>query len=120
MRQTVSAHMIEAIRPSQLHAWLATHASLRPMVLDVREPWECDTASIRAPDIEVRYIPMGQLMEQLVTLDANRPVACLCHHGARSMQVALFLQQQGFACVANITGGIHAWSQECDQAVPTY
>ncbi|MFY7939968.1 MAG: rhodanese-like domain-containing protein, partial [Burkholderiaceae bacterium] len=52
--------------------------------------------------------------------DRTRPVACLCHHGSRSMQVAAFLVQQGFEHVANIAGGIHAWSSQVDASVPTY
>ena len=48
------------------------------------------------------------------------PIAVLCHHGARSMQVAAFLVQQGFGHVANISGGINAWSSQVDAAVPTY
>jgi rhodanese-related sulfurtransferase len=47
-------------------------------------------------------------------------VACLCHHGARSQRVAMFLNANGFADVANIAGGIAAWSQEVDPAVPSY
>jgi rhodanese-related sulfurtransferase len=44
----------------------------------------------------------------------------LCHHGARSQNVALFLERSGFERVANIAGGINAWSGECDPAVPRY
>jgi rhodanese-related sulfurtransferase len=47
-------------------------------------------------------------------------VACLCHHGARSQRVAMFLAQQGFGEVANIAGGIDAWSAERDPSVPRY
>jgi rhodanese-related sulfurtransferase len=36
------------------------------------------------------------------------------------MQVAMFLAQQGFDTVANITGGINAWSSQVDPSVPTY
>jgi len=53
-------------------------------------------------------------------LSREQPIACLCHHGARSMQVAAFLAQQGFAHVANIAGGINAWSSQVDHTVPTY
>ena len=63
---------------------------------------------------------MGQLVARLSELDPNRPIACLCHHGSRSMQVAVFLAQKGFLKVANITGGIHAWSDQVDPTVPRY
>ena len=63
---------------------------------------------------------MGELPARLAELDASRPVACLCHHGARSLRVAAFLAHNGFGQVANITGGIDAWSHEHDPAVPRY
>jgi rhodanese-related sulfurtransferase len=47
-------------------------------------------------------------------------VICICHHGSRSMQVANFLEQQGFTEVTNLTGGMHAWAVQVDPAVPTY
>ena len=50
----------------------------------------------------------------------DSPIACLCHHGARSLRVASFLQHHGFEHLANITGGIDAWSHESDPAVPRY
>lgn len=113
--------MIAQIRPSQLSAWLETarvHGA--PVVLDVREPTELRVASITADGFDLVTIPMGVIPARLNELDPGQPIACLCHHGARSMQVAMFLQAQGFAQVANIAGGIHAWSAELDPSVPTY
>jgi rhodanese-related sulfurtransferase len=63
---------------------------------------------------------MHTIPARLDELDRDRPIACLCHHGARSMQVAAFLAQQGFAHVANIAGGIDAWSAQVDATVPMY
>ena len=89
-------------------------------MLDVREPWEVALASIQPAGFELRAIPMSSVPAQLAALDPERPVACLCHHGARSQNVALFLERSGFERVANIAGGINAWSGECDPAVPRY
>ena len=113
--------MISHVRPAQLQQWLdqATAGAL-PLVLDVREPWELQTASVTAQGFELLHIPMGSIPQQLATLDADRPVACLCHHGVRSLRVAAFLAQQGFAQVTNITGGIDAWSRELDPSIPLY
>jgi rhodanese-related sulfurtransferase len=36
------------------------------------------------------------------------------------MQVAMFLQSRGFTQIANIAGGIDAWSVERDASVPRY
>ena len=111
--------MIDHIRPAQLSAWFAA-AGPRPLVLDVREPWERQTASVHAQGFELLAIPMGALPASLAALDPARAIACLCHHGTRSLRVAEFLAQHGFDRVANITGGIDAWSQEIDPAVPRY
>jgi len=113
--------MITQIRPSQLSAWLetvSTHGT--PVVLDVREPSEWQVASIKADGFELVSIPMGVIPPRLNELDPEQPIACLCHHGGRSMQVASFLDARGFSHVANIAGGINAWSAELDPTVPRY
>ena len=116
--------MIDHVRPAQLADWLLGHEAENPLVLDVREPWELQTASVRPDGFELVAIPMGELTARLAELeparDAGRPIACLCHHGARSLRVAGLLQHHGFDKVANISGGIDAWSQESDPAVPRY
>ncbi|MDP4300482.1 rhodanese-like domain-containing protein [Leptothrix discophora] len=103
---------------SQLAQWRAE--GRRPVLLDVREPWECETASIREPDLDLRAIPMQQIPERLSELPADEPVLVLCHHGMRSLQVALFLDRQGYPHVFNIMGGIDAWSHLIDPSVPRY
>lgn len=113
--------MIDHVRPAQLLAWFASAPEgSQPLVLDVREPWELQTASVRADGFELVAIPMGELPGRLAELDPTRPIACLCHHGARSLRVASFLQHNGFEQLANITGGIDAWSHENDPTVPRY
>ncbi|WCM91159.1 rhodanese-like domain-containing protein [Acidovorax sp. NCPPB 2350] len=117
--------MIDHVRPAQLDQWFATDADeARPLVLDVREPWELQTASVQpapgAGGFDVAAIPMGEIPARFGELDADRPIACLCHHGMRSQRVAAFLAQQGFRRLANITGGIDAWSHERDASVARY
>jgi rhodanese-related sulfurtransferase len=89
-------------------------------VLDVREPWELQTASVKPDGFELVSMPMRSVPARYLELDRNRPIACLCHHGARSAQVVHFLMQQGFTNTVNIHGGINAWSHERDTGVPTY
>lgn len=111
--------MIDQVRPSGLAAWL--QAQPRPaLVLDVREPEELQVASIRADGFELALIPMNEIPARLAELDPARPVAVLCHHGARSQRVAMYLASNGFDTVANIAGGIDAWSLERDGSVPRY
>ena len=91
-----------------------------PVLLDVREPWEVQTASIRSPHAPTLHIPMREIPSRLGELPQDRPILCYCHHGMRSMQVVRFLRQQGFDEAVNVDGGIDAWSQQVDPAVPRY
>ena len=113
--------MIDQVSPRQLSSWAKQHADQgRLLVLDVREPAELQIASVRPDGFELLAIPMGSLPARLAELDRDRPIACLCHHGVRSMHVAAWLAQQGWDCVANIEGGIDAWAREHDPQVPRY
>ena len=112
---------MQQVSPSQFNEWLQQASQLgQPLVLDVRETWECQLASIAPEGCDVLIMPMQTIPDRLNELDPSRPIACLCHHGARSMQVAAFLEQQGFENITNISGGIHAWSSEVDASVPVY
>ena len=111
--------MIPQVRPAQLADWLQAQDG-PAVVLDVREPNELRAASVTPQGFELVTIPMNDVPARLAELDAGRPVACLCHHGARSQRVAMFLAHNGFEHVANIAGGIDAWSQELDAGVPRY
>lgn len=116
---------MNSITPAQLPDWLQQAADpaapgVLPVVLDVREPWELQTASVKPEGFELRAMPMRSVPARLLELDRHQPIACLCHHGARSLRVAAFLEQQGFERLANISGGIDAWSHERDPAVPRY
>ena len=83
--------MIVQVSPSQLSDWLHTARSHgAPVVLDVREPSELQVASIKADGFALLSIPMGVIPVRLQELDPEQPIACLCHHGGRSMQVASF------------------------------
>ena len=111
--------MIDQVRPSELSVWL--HAQTRPaLVLDVREPDELQLAGIRPDGFELLVIPMNDIPARMAELEPERPVAVLCHRGARSQRVAMYLASNGFDTVANIAGGIDAWSLERDGSVPRY
>ena len=113
--------MIDQIRPGQLAQWLqSVRAHGDPVVLDVREPHELQMASVRAEGFTLLTIPMGTIPTRMNELDPEQPIACLCHHGVRSMQVAAFLQRHGFVHVVNIAGGIDAWTAELDPSIAVY
>ncbi len=86
------------------------------VLLDVREPYERELASIR-PSL---HIPMGEVPERLEEIPKDREVIVYCHSGSRSMMVAGFLVNRGWKNVANLSGGIDAWSVEVDPRVPRY
>jgi adenylyltransferase/sulfurtransferase len=86
------------------------------VLLDVREPDEIATASLS----DATLIPMGEIPERLGELPKDKPIYVLCRSGARSGRVTQFLEQQGFTDVANVAGGILAWSKEIDPSVPQY
>jgi rhodanese-related sulfurtransferase len=88
----------------------------KPVVLDVREDWELQLA--RIPDVV--HVPMNQIPARLAELDRRAETIVMCHAGARSLRVAHFLANQGFTNVANLAGGIAAWSEEVDATVPQY
>jgi rhodanese-related sulfurtransferase len=113
--------MIAQVRPAALAQWLEqARVHGEPVLLDVREPHELQIASVKPDGFRLITIPMGVVPVRLSELSTSQPIACLCHHGGRSMQVAHFLQSHGFAHVANIAGGINAWSSELDPTVPRY
>ena len=85
-------------------------------VLDVREAWELDIARVDG----ALHIPMSDVPARLDELDPDGALAVLCHSGGRSARVAAFLVERGFRRVANVIGGIDAWSQEVDSTIPRY
>ena len=111
--------MISQVRPADWNDWLQAQPT-RPVLLDVREPWEVQTASVEPGDFDLVAIPMNEIPARLAELPQGRPIACLCHHGARSLRVAMFLAQQGYGDVANVAGGIDAWAREVDPGIPRY
>ena len=87
------------------------------VVLDVREKWEYDTAHLA----DTMLMPMGDVPSRAhAELDPDEPVIVLCHHGARSLNVTMWLRQQGFEQAQSLAGGIDAWSRSVDPSVPRY
>ncbi len=104
------------MRPAELKAWLDDPGREKPLLLDVREPWEYDVCRIEGSVL----VPMRGLEGKLAELDRERETVCVCHHGVRSYHVARFLEHQGFTRVINLAGGVDAWAKEADPSMPTY
>jgi rhodanese-related sulfurtransferase len=107
---------MQTITAPELAMWLGDESRARPVLLDVREPWEFQTCHIEG----ALPMPMNTVPAHMQELDEEAPIVCICHHGARSMSVAAFLERQGFMQVTNLTGGIHAWALQVDGSMPTY
>lgn len=85
-------------------------------LLDVREPYELETARISG----TVDIPMNDLPQRIQELDPEQHIIVVCHHGRRSANVAAWLQRQGFERVQSMRGGIDEWSRVVDPTVPIY
>ena len=107
---------MQNLTPPALAEWLADEARPAPVLLDVREPWEIATATIAG----CVSIPMRDIPARSEELDDETPIVCICHHGARSANVAMFLESRGFKQIFNLQGGIDAWSRQVDASVPQY
>ena len=87
-----------------------------PLLLDVREPWEYETARIEG----ARLAPMRIVPALATELDRHQEIVVICHHGIRSRQVCRYLESQGFDNLINLSGGVDAWARDVDRLMPTY
>ncbi len=101
------------INPRDLKARLDSGEPLQ--VVDVRTAEELQIASLGAI-----HIPLSELIMRHGELDPARETVLLCHHGVRSAQATLLLNQLGFENVKNLSGGIDRWSLEVDSKIPRY
>lgn len=108
--------MIRQIDVRELATRLAAQEPI--YLLDVRQPWENETAEL--PNSVL--IPLHELPARAREIDAppETLLVTYCHHGMRSLQAAAFLERLGFTNVASLAGGIDAWSCEVDSSVPRY
>lgn len=104
--------MVAAVSATEFQSRRAAGA----LLLDVRNDWELAIA----PVPEAMHIPMAEIPQRLGELDPERETVVICRSGGRSLRVAQFLEQQGFKSVANLTGGVLAWSREVDPSIPEY
>ena len=88
------------------------------LLLDCRE--EDEYQLVHLPQSQL--IPMSEIQERVIELEPHREreIVVYCHHGMRSLQVTLWLLQQGFADVKSLSGGIDQWSQQIDPSLRRY
>jgi len=113
---------MQQISTRQLADWLAESDTPgaagrpKPTLLDVREPWEYELCHVAG----ALLMPMHTVPARLNELDAAAEVVVICHHGGRSMQVAMFLERSGFGSIYNLAGGVNAWAHDVDPAMRKY
>jgi rhodanese-related sulfurtransferase len=107
---------MKAVSARELATWLADGMREKPLLLDVREPWETQICRIEGSEL----VPMQALGARLPEFERERPIVCICHHGGRSAHVAMFLARHGYESVFNLTGGVDAWARQVDTTMPTY
>jgi len=94
------------------------------ILLDVREQPELSEARIEDSRLEVT--PMSRMAREGVNALSESarsqeiPVYVMCHHGSRSVQVTMWLMQQGFKNFVNVTGGIDEYARKVDSSVGFY
>ena len=111
--------MQSVLEISPAEAKIRLSDSNKTVLLDVREPQECALARL-AP---AEYIPMSLVpaaFQRLEGLAAQADLLVLCHHGIRSLQVVVWLRENGLENCYSVAGGIDRWSREVDPAVPRY
>lgn len=89
---------------------------VKPLLLDVREENEFKYAHIKGS----LNIPLNQIPQRIKEIDKDVESIVICHHGMRSQQAASFLDKSGYRQIYNLSGGIDAWSVECDSTVLRY
>ncbi|MEJ2709220.1 MAG: rhodanese-like domain-containing protein, partial [Anaerolineales bacterium] len=104
----VTSGDIEDITPTDLQDLIVNGNGARPIVLDVREPWEYRQGHIPG----ARLIPLGELNSHLNELDPEQPIAVICATGSRSQSAAALLGQKDFKKVYNVLHGMTGWSQQ--------
>jgi rhodanese-related sulfurtransferase len=107
---------MQQLTAAQLKEWLDDPVREKPVMIDVREPWEFDVCRIAG----ARPMPMRSVPARYPELKRDMETVVICHHGARSYQVSMFLEHQGFSRIYNLYGGLAAWARDVDPAMPTY
>lgn len=105
---------MQTILPEELKKRL--DAGEKPILLDVREPWEFTICKIEGSV----NISMSEPEKLINELNANDEIIAICHHGMRSFQVCNYLENNGFNKVLNLDGGIDSWAKTIDTDIAQY
>lgn len=97
---------IKEIDAAELARWVS-EADHPLRVIDVRQAEEVAAGTV--PKAE--HLPLHTLPMRLNELSPTEKLVIVCRSGARSAQACMFLQQQGYSNVYNLSGGMMRWVQ---------
>ena len=88
------------------------------LLLDCREADEFEFVRLE----QATLLPLSELAARVGELEPHRDreIVVQCHHGGRSLRVAMWLRQQGFGRACSLAGGIDAWATRIDPTLPRY
>lgn len=86
--------------------------------IDCREQHEHDLVRIEGANL----IPMSEFPSRMAELEQHKDsdIIVHCHHGGRSLNVVMWLKDQGFQNPLSMAGGIDQWAQEIDTSLARY
>lgn len=93
-------------------------AGERFQLIDVREDYEWAICNLE--EAGARLVPLATLPEAVESLDASEPLIIHCRSGPRGDRAVEYLRAVGFDNAVNLAGGILAWAEEIDPAMPQY
>ncbi|MDE2719943.1 molybdopterin-synthase adenylyltransferase MoeB [Candidatus Palauibacter polyketidifaciens] len=93
-------------------------AGERFQLIDVREDYEWAICNLE--EAGARLVPLATLPEAVESLDASEPLIIHCRSGPRGDRAVEYLRAAGFDNAVNLAGGILAWAEEIDPAMPQY
>ena len=111
----------KSLTPHDLNIWL-TSKNENPIIIDVREAIEIQTASLSFVDM---YIPISKVsleyVSSLISKYIDKKFVILCHRGIRSYNFAQWLIDNKLVMeVWNLEEGIEGWSIHIDSSIPRY
>lgn len=76
-------------------------------LIDVREPDEWEAGRMAGAEL----IPLSEFEARVGELDPAAPTVVVCRSGRRSLAVAEYLRDLGFARPVSLAGGLIAWAE---------
>jgi rhodanese-related sulfurtransferase len=85
-------------------------------LIDIREDWEIETATIPGSQVITQQLAY----EILHKWDKQTNIVFFCHHGVRSLEAAAYFKGHGLPNVKSLEGGIDRYSEEVDNSIRRY